>query len=102
MSKLLGILLAATATTAFAADTTYTVAQAQAELSKAKCVDAEVWEQPGGCFRGQSDCTSMTNKDGAIATLNQYKTDEVKVVIKNTGKMCSVLIMDKSFKWDTK
>lgn len=102
MSKLLAILLAATATTAFAADTTYTVAQAQAELSKLPCVDAEVWEQPGQCNRGQSDCTSLTSKDGAQTILNGYKTENVKVVIKNTGKMCSVLIMDKSFKWDTK
>lgn len=102
MSKLLAILLAATATTAFAADATYNITQAQAELSKAKCVDAEVWEQPGGCFRGQSDCTSLTSKDGAQTILNSYKATDVKVVIKNTGKMCSVLIMDKSFKFDTK
>lgn len=100
MSKLLAILLAATATTAFAADATFTVAQAQAELSKAKCVDAEVWEQPGGCFRGQSDCTSLSIKDGAQTILTTYKATDVKVVIKNTGKMCSVLILDKTYKWD--
>ena len=102
MSKLLGILLAITTTTAFAADATFTVAQAQAELSKAPCTEAEVWEQPGQCARGQSDCTSITSKDGAQTILNTYKAENVKVVIKNTGKMCSVLIMDKSFKWDTK
>jgi hypothetical protein len=101
MSKLLAIMLAATATTAFAADTTYTVAQAQAELAKAHCIDAEVWQQPGGCFRGQSDCTSLITKDGAQAVLNDYKNDDVKVVFINTGKMCSVLILDKSYKWNT-
>lgn len=100
MSKLLGIILGLAATTAFAADKTYSVVQAQAELSKATCVETEVWEQPGQCARGQSDCTSLTTKDGAKTILNSYKTENVKVVIKNTGKMCSVLILDKSFKFN--
>ena len=102
MSKLLGIILALTATSAFAADTALTVAQAQAELSKAPCELTEVWEQPGQCMRGQSDCTSLSDKSGANTILNNYKSEDVKVIIKNTGKFCSVLILEKSFKWDTK
>lgn len=46
MSKLLATLLALTATTAFAADATFSVAQAQAELSKQPCELTEIWEQP--------------------------------------------------------
>ena len=102
MSKLLATLLALTATTAFAADATFSVAQAQAELSKAPCELTEIWEQPGQCMRGQSDCTSLSDKAGANTILNNYKSEDVKVVIKNTGKFCSVLILEKSFKWDTK
>lgn len=102
MSKLLGIILALTATSAFAADTAFSVSQAQAELAKQPCELTEVWEQPGQCMRGQSDCTSLSDKAGANTILNNYKNENVKVVIKNTGKYCSVLIMEKSFKWDTK
>lgn len=92
MSKLLTMLLLATATTAFAGD--LTIQAAQAQIEKMPCKNVEVWEQPGQCARGQSDCTSFSTKDGAITILNGYKSNDYKAVVNS----CSVQILDKNYK----
>jgi hypothetical protein len=105
MSKLLAVLLATVATQALAgvvavSSSTMSIADAEKQVQKLPCDTVEVWEQPGQCARGQSDCTSLSNKDGAATILKGYKSDDYKAVIYSGNKSCSVLILEKNFSFD--
>lgn len=100
MSKLLTVLLLATVTQAFAGgvvNNSMSVTQAESYIQTLPCPSVEVWEQPGQCMRGQSDCTSVSTIDGAVTILKAYKSDAYKAVVIQGKESCSVLILNKSF-----